>query len=237
MPKNIYKCTNCSEYYRFDEKEHNYFDLLENKLYTDNSKISNKKEFLRCPFCYEIIQSSKALYDSISFQKIVKKYKDGDYSKADEKTRLRNSIKAKPFELNLIEYYKLLSKSNLSKEQEINIRIHILILENNKRRDNINHKKYPIPYTYNELKNIQKLEKLLDLENHNFLFIETKRYLGKFDEAIQQLKLLYKLLKDKNKYFEDKFNKMKLLIKQKNIYVESFILSEKTKEYLKKIRY
>ena len=237
MPKNIYKCTNCSEFYIFLEEEDSYFGLLKEKLCTDDSKMNYEKEFLRCPFCYEVVESNKALYDSIGSQIIVKKYKDGDYSKADEKTRLRNTIKAKPFELNIMEYYDLLSKYNLSKEQELRIRVAILILENNKRRDNKEYLKHPITYTTRELDNIQKLEQLLDLENGNFLFIEIKRYLGKFEEAMKQLELLYKLMGYRSRYFEDKFNKVKQLIEQKNIYVENFILSDKTRKYLKRIMY
>mgnify|MGYP003410612923 FL=1 len=151
------------------------------------------------------------------------------------KLNLYRSVKAKSIELNLMEYYEILSSMNLTKEQEINIRVQILVLENNKRRDNYD-EDYEVPYNNNEIENFIALENLLDLETGKFLVVEIKRYLKKFDEAKEELDRLAKILEEKLRMYRDIHDKEMLLIENKDIYVRSFLLSEVVKNDLKNIR-
>jgi len=232
----IYKCTKCSEYSRFTEDGY-YYGLLKDKLFTDDSYITNRKIFFRCPYCYSIMDKEKEFFTSQSWQQIVlRRKKDEDDETFLERKRVLKVIRAKPIRLNLMEYYDLLSINSLSKEQELNIRVQILVLENDKRREWQNDD-YEVPYNNNEINNFIELEKLLDLENGEFLFIELKRYLKKFDEATEQLKLLHDILDTKAKLYLDKFNKERILIEYKNIYVSSFFLGEEARNHLKGIRY
>lgn len=229
MPSNIYQCPKCSNHSKYNESENFYFGLRKKDLYTDDNFIVNQKLFLRCPYCYEILDKSKTIKDSAGHQ-IIRKKKKG------ESVHIQDTTRAKCIELNLMEYHELLFSKKLSKEQKINIRVQILVLENNKRREWHN-EKYEVPYNDNEINNFITLEKLLDLESGEFLVIELKRYLGKFDEARIQLDLLHDKLDYKAKYFHDKFNKEKLLIEYQNRYVGSFFLTEKAKYALSRIRY
>ena len=134
-----------------------------------------------------------------------------------------------------MEYYEILSSMNLTKEQEINIRVQILVLENNKRRDNYD-EDYEVPYNNNEIENFIALENLLDLETGKFLVVEITRYLKKFDEAKEELDRLAKILEEKLRMYRDIHDKEMLLIENKDIYVRSFLLSEVVKNDLKNIR-
>ena len=193
MSSKIYKCDKCSEFSKFNE-ESNFHGLGKNQLFTDDSSIVNRKEFIRCPHCYNIIEAKIALIDSQGYQTIVRKSKDR------EKAVLQKTTKSKCIELNLMEYYDLLSIDSLSKEQELNIRVQILSLENDKRRE-WQDEDYEVAYNNNEINNFIELEKLLDLETGQFLFVDIKRYLKKFDEATVQLKLLHDILDTKAKLY------------------------------------
>ena len=227
MAKNIYLCPKCSQYSKNNDQEKSIRgSLLEENLYTDDNLIA-KLIFIRCPHCYEILNKEEDLIESHSVQKLL--------TTSKSKLNLYRSVKAKSIELNLMEYYEILSSMNLTKEQEINIRVQILVLENNKRRNNYN-KDYDVPYNNNEIENFIALEKLLDLETGRFLVVEIKRYLKKFDEAKEELDRLAKILEEKLRMYRDIHDKEMLLIENKDIYVRSFLLSEVVKNDLKNIR-
>ena len=227
MAKNIYLCPKCSQYSKNNDQEKSIRgSLLEENLYTDDNLIA-KLIFIRCPLCYEILNKEEDLIESHSVQKLL--------TTSKSKLNLYRSVKAKSIELNLMEYYEILSSMNLTKEQEINIRVQILVLENNKRRDNYD-EDYEVPYNNNEIENFIALENLLDLETGKFLVVEIKRYLKKFDEAKEELDRLAKILEEKLRMYRDIHDKEMLLIENKDIYVRSFLLSEVVKNDLKNIR-
>lgn len=227
MAKNIYLCPKCSQYSKNNDQEKSIRgSLLEKNLYTDDNLIA-KLIFIRCPHCYEILNKEEDLIESHSVQKLL--------TTSKSKLNLYRSVKAKSIELNLMEYYEILSSMNLTKEQEINIRVQILVLENNKRRDNYD-EDYEVPYNNNEIENFIALENLLDLETGKFLVVEIKRYLKKFDEAKEELDRLAKILEEKLRMYRDIHDKEMLLIENKDIYVRSFLLSEVVKNDLKNIR-
>ena len=227
MAKNIYLCPKCSQYSKNNDQEKSIRgSLLEENLYTDDNLIA-KLIFIRCPHCYEILNKEEDLIESHSVQKLL--------TTSKSKLNLYRSVKAKSIELNLMEYYEILSSMNLTKEQEINIRVQILVLENNKRRDNYD-EDYEVPYNNNEIENFIALENLLDLETGKFLVVEIKRYLKKFDEAKEELDRLAKILEEKLRMYRDIHDKEMLLIENKDIYVRSFLLSEVVKKDLKNIR-
>ena len=227
MAKNIYLCPKCSQYSKNNDQEKSIRgSLLEENLYTDDNLIA-KLIFIRCPHCYEILNKEEDLIESHSVQKLL--------TTSKSKLNLYRSVKAKSIELNLMEYYEILSSMNLTKEQEINIRVQILVLENNKRRDNYD-EDYGVPYNNNEIENFIALENLLDLETGKFLVVEIKRYLKKFDEAKEELDRLAKILEEKLRMYRDIHDKEMLLIENKDIYVRSFLLSEVVKNDLKNIR-
>lgn len=235
MSKIIHKCIKCSNYSEFQDDEYMYFRSQDDNLFTDDTPIIRKKLFLRCPHCYAIMDRKITFFFSrISWRQIaLKRKKDEDENIYAEKKKIFRTryTNAKAIVLNLMEYYDLLSKNDLDKEQELYVRVQILVLENDKRRET-----YSIYYNNNELDNFKKLEKLLDIETGLFLTVEVKRYLKKFDEAMEQLKLLYNILADREIAFEDKFESEKNLIESKNIYVSSFALSDKAKENSRKRR-
>ena len=227
MAKNIYLCPKCSQYSKNNDQEKSIRgSLLEENLYTDDNLIA-KLIFIRCPHCYEILNKEEDLIESHSVQKLL--------TTSKSKLNLYRSVKAKSIELNLMEYYEILSSMNLTKEQEINIRVQILVLENNKRRDNYD-EDYEVPYNNNEIENFIALENLLDLETGKFLVVEIKRYLKKFDEAKEEFDRLAKILEEKLRMYRDIHDKEILLIENKDIYVRSFLLSEVVKNDLKNIR-
>ena len=253
MASNIYLCPECSQYSKNNDQEKSIYGLLqEEKLYTDDNLII-KLIFVRCPHCYEILDKEQDLIESHSWQMLL--------TTSKSKLNLYRSVKAQSIELNLMEYYEILSSMNLTKEQEINIRVQILVLENNKRRNNYN-KDYDVPYNNNEIENFIALEKLLDLETGRFLVVEIKRYLKKFDEAKEELGRLAKMLEEEEtkrysaefdeskekldrfakilekelRKYRDILDKEKLLIENEDIYVRSFLLSEVVKNDLKNIR-
>lgn len=227
MAKNVYLCPKCSQYSKNNDQEKSIRgSLLEENLYTDDNLIA-KLIFIRCPHCYEILNKEEDLIESHSVQKLL--------TTSKSKLNLYRSVKAKSIELNLMEYYEILSSMNLTKEQEINIRVQILVLENNKRRDNYD-EDYEVPYNNNEIENFIALENLLDLETGKFLVVEIKRYLKKFDEAKEELDRLAKILEEKLRMYRDIHDKEMLLIENKDIYVRSFLLSEVVKNDLKNIR-
>ncbi len=227
MAKNIYLCPKCSQYSKNNDQEKSIRgSLLEENLYTDDNLIA-KLIFIRCPHCYEILNKEEDLIESHSVQKLL--------TTSKSKLNLYRSVKAKSIELNLMEYYEILSSMNLTKEQEINIRVQILVLENNKRRDNYD-EDYEVPYNNNEIENFIALENLLDLETGKFLVVEIKRYLKKFDEAKEELDRLAKILEEKLRMYRDIHDKEMLLIENEDIYVRSFLLSEVVKNDLKNIR-
>ena len=227
MAKNIYLCPKCSQYSKNNDQEKSIRgSLLEENLYTDDNLIA-KLIFIRCPHCYEILNKEEDLIESHSVQKLL--------TTSKSKLNLYRSVKAKSIELNLMEYYEILSSMNLTKEQEINIRVQILVLENNKRRDNYD-EDYEVPYNNNEIENFIALENLLDLETGRFLVVEIKRYLKKFDEAKEELDRLAKILEEKLRMYRDIHDKEMLLIENEDIYVRSFLLSEVVKNDLKNIR-
>ena len=227
MAKNIYLCPKCSQYSKNNDQEKSIRgSLLEKNLYTDDNLIA-KLIFIRCPHCYEILDKEKDLIESHSWQMLL--------TTSKSKLNLYRSVKAQSIELNLMEYYEILSSMNLTKEQEINIRVQILVLENNKRRDNYD-EDYEVPYNNNEIENFIALENLLDLETGKFLVVEIKRYLKKFDEAKEELDRLAKILEEKLRMYRDIHDKEMLLIENKDIYVRSFLLSEVVKNDLKNIR-
>lgn len=227
MASNIYLCPKCSQYSKNNDQEKSIYGLLqEEKLYTDDNLII-KLIFVRCPHCYEILDKEKDLIESHSWQMLL--------TTSKSKLNLYRSVKAKSIELNLMEYYEILSSMNLTKEQEINIRVQILVLENNKRRDNYD-EDYEVPYNNNEIENFIALENLLDLETGMFLVVEIKRCLKKFDEAKEELDRLAKILEEKLRMYRDIHDKEMLLIENKDIYVRSFLLSEVVKNDLKNIR-
>lgn len=227
MAKNVYLCPKCSQYSKNNDQEKSIRgSLLEKNLYTDDNLIA-KLIFIRCPHCYEILDKEKDLIESHSWQMLL--------TTSKSKLNLYRSVKAKSIELNLMEYYEILSSMNLTKEQEINIRVQILVLENNKRRDNYD-EDYEVPYNNNEIENFIALENLLDLETGKFLVVEIKRYLKKFDEAKEELDRLAKILEEKLRMYRDIHDKEMLLIENKDIYVRSFLLSEVVKNDLKNIR-
>lgn len=227
MAKNIYLCPKCSQYSKNNDQEKSIRgSLLEENLYTDDNLIA-KLIFIRCPHCYEILNKEEDLIESHSVQKLL--------TTSKSKLNLYRSVKAKSIELNLMEYYEILSSMNLTKEQEINIRVQILVLENNKRRDNYD-EDYEVPYNNNEIENFIALENLLDLETGKFLVVEIKRYLKKFDEAKEELDRLAKILEEKLRMYRDIHDKEMLLIENKDIYVRSVLLSEVVKNDLKNIR-
>lgn len=227
MASNIYLCPKCSQYSKNNDQEKSiHGSLLEENLYTDDNLIA-KLIFIRCPHCYEILDKEKDLIESHSWQMLL--------TTSKSKLNLYRSVKAKSIELNLMEYYEILSSMNLTKEQEINIRVQILVLENNKRRDNYD-EDYEVPYNNNEIENFIALENLLDLETGKFLVVEIKRYLKKFDEAKEELDRLAKILEEKLRMYRDIHDKEMLLIENKDIYVRSFLLSEVVKNDLKNIR-
>mgnify|MGYP003451841292 FL=1 len=227
MAKNIYLCPKCSQYSKNNDQEKSIRgSLLEENLYTDDNLIA-KLIFIRCPHCYEILNKEEDLIESHSVQKLL--------TTSKSKLNLYRSVKAQSIELNLMEYYEILSSMNLTKEQEINIRVQILVLENNKRRDNYD-EDYEVPYNNNEIENFIALENLLDLETGKFLVVEIKRYLKKFDEAKEELDRLAKILEEKLRMYRDIHDKEMLLIENKDIYVRSFLLSEVVKNDLKNIR-
>lgn len=227
MASNIYLCPKCSQYSKNNDQEKSIRGLLqEEKLYTDDNLIA-KLIFIRCPHCYEILDKEKDLIESHSWQMLL--------TTSKSKLNLYRSVKAKSIELNLMEYYEILSSMNLTKEQEINIRVQILVLENNKRRDNYD-EDYVVPYNNNEIENFIALENLLDLETGMFLVVEIKRYLKKFYEAKEELDRLAKILEEKLRMYRDIHDKEMLLIENKDIYVRSFLLSEVVKNDLKNIR-
>ena len=227
MASNIYLCPECSQYSKNNDQEKSIYGLLqEEKLYTDDNLII-KLIFVKCPHCYEILDKEQDLIESHSWQMLL--------TTSKSKLNLYRSVKAKSIELNLMEYYEILSSMNLTKEQEINIRVQILVLENNKRRNNYN-KDYDVPYNNNEIENFIALEKLLDLETGRFLVVEIKRYLKKFDEAKEELGRFAKILEKELRKYRDILDKEKLLIENEDIYVRSFLLSEVVKNDLKNIR-
>lgn len=227
MASNIYLCPECSQYSKNNDQEKSIYGLLqEEKLYTDDNLII-KLIFVRCPHCYEILDKEQDLIESHSWQMLL--------TTSKSKLNLYRSVKAQSIELNLMEYYEILSSMNLTKEQEINIRVQILVLENNKRRNNYN-KDYDVPYNNNEIENFIALEKLLDLETGRFLVVEIKRYLKKFDEAKEELGRFAKILEKELRKYRDILDKEKLLIENEDIYVRSFLLSEVVKNDLKNIR-
>ncbi len=227
MASNIYLCPECSQYSKNNDQEKSIYGLLqEEKLYTDDNLII-KLIFVKCPHCYEILDKEQDLIESHSWQMLL--------TTSKSKLNLYRSVKAQSIELNLMEYYEILSSMNLTKEQEINIRVQILVLENNKRRNNYN-KDYDVPYNNNEIENFIALEKLLDLETGRFLVVEIKRYLKKFDEAKEELGRFAKILEKELRKYRDILDKEKLLIENEDIYVRSFLLSEVVKNDLKNIR-
>jgi type III secretory pathway component EscR len=227
MASNIYLCPECSQYSKNNDQEKSIYGLLqEEKLYTDDNLII-KLIFVKCPHCYEILDKEQDLIESHSWQMLL--------TTSKSKLNLYRSVKAQSIELNLMEYYEILSSMNLTKEQEINIRVQILVLENNKRRNNYN-KDYDVPYNNNEIENFIALEKLLDLETGRFLVVEIKRYLKKFDESKEKLDRFAKILEKELRKYRDILDKEKLLIENEDIYVRSFLLSEVVKNDLKNIR-
>jgi len=226
MPSIVYKCNKCLEFSKNYENESSYCRSSQEYSYTDASYLYNRKVFLRCPYCYNIMEAKESFIESKGNRVIVKKRKAGEKYK---KSQLLTTT-AKCIELNLMEYYDLLSNHLLSEEQEINIRVHILVLENNKRRESQN-KDYPVVYNNKEINNFIQLEKLLNLESHYFLLVEVKRYLKKFDEAKIQLECLHDV--PNTRFYIGRFDKENELIKQKNIYVSHFILGDEAKNNLR----
>lgn len=228
MRNQIHQCSKCSEFLKYTEESFYYFGLLRDKLYTDDTYYSEKKPFLRCSYCYTILDSDKTLKDRKPFLTIVRKGENIQY-----KNELQKSIGVKAIELNLVENYGILGKYNLSSEQEKSVRIQILLLENNKRRD-LYDGNFEVPYNEMEIANLLKLEKLLTLEDGKFLVVEIKRYLGQFAKAKEQLDLLCDVLNYNNRtrFFKDKIEKENELIEFEDRYVSKFEINDDTKKSL-----
>ena len=216
--KYIIKCTNCENLSFSSDKETNIFG--DNQFYTDDTYLSREYIFVRCPHCYETLNIEQTQVHKIKPTPAINKRKIGD------RPTLSN---ARCINLNLMEYYKLLNETTLSQEEEINIRSHILNLENDKRRDNSS-SEYLIPYNENELKNLSLLEKKIDEDI--LLKVEINRYLGNFDQGLK----LLSSYQEKGFYSKDYIILQYKLLKEKAIYLKAYRYSEDTLKVLKTIR-
>lgn len=214
----IHKCPECSNLSRHYNKPAYVSSETDVELYSD---IFYKRfPFVRCPYCYNIMDVEQTnIFHVRSFQEIYKK-KRGD--------PLHLESHAICTILNLMEYYEILEKMDLSKDKEIEIRKNILAFENDKRRGH----SQEIKYIKNEMQNILKLEEFLDYEEDKYLLIEVKRYLGKFDEATTLLNREYDYTYDKELHLNQK-----KFIQMKSIYLESYYNSDEANAELKKRMY
>ena len=214
----IHDCPNCNNSSYSQDKSTKIFG--NNKFYTDDTHLSSAYLFVRCPYCYVILDVEKTCIRRLKPPPAINKKKFGEKS--------INAF-AKCINLNLMEYYKLLNKQELSQEQEITVRLHIMTLENDKRRDN-HSTKSQVLYNENEVNNFIVLEKLLDKDL--LISIEISRYLKNFDKALELLEN-YK----EDRFYTDDYIKLEYqLLKEQNIYVKNYQYSDDTLARLKKVR-
>lgn len=211
----IHKCPECSNLSRHHNEPQYESSGPEVEFYSDN--FYKSFPFVRCPYCYNIMDVQLTnIFHVPSFQTVYKK-KAGD--------PIHTESKAECTLLNLMEYYDILEKMDISKDKEIEIRKNILVFENDKRRGH----SQKINYIKNEMHNIIRLEELLDYETDKYLLIEVKRYLGKFDEADALLNRDWDYAYDKELHLNQK-----KFIEEKNIYLGSYYNSDEANAELKK---
>lgn len=121
MSMYIHNCPECMKLSRHWNKQ--VRKMSNSDVYTDDTYLNTQYLFVRCPYCYNIMNVNKTQI-----------YHRHPLPSPIIKTKYHKNCQAICIRLNLMEYYQLLDSEELSLEEEKNIRSHILLLENNKRR-------------------------------------------------------------------------------------------------------